>query len=246
MVRFGVESDKGKVRDINEDSFKVISGIEGLPDTFIVADGMGGHNSGEIASRMAVDLSEEHLLKFSQPDADDEAIKSFICSMMTEVNKCIHSKAKESEENFGMGTTFVIGMFLKGKLFIGHVGDSRAYLLRDNSLQRLTTDHSYIEELIKNGSLSREEARNHPKKNVITRALGCEENVEIDTYCVDVNNDDIFVFCTDGLTNMLSENEILSIINNNEEPQAICGELVKLANERGGEDNITVIVVKYS
>lgn len=243
-MRFGVESDKGIVREINEDSYKVISGKEGLPDTFIVADGMGGHNSGEIASRMAVDLSEEYLLKLSQSDLNDESILSFIRDMMTNVNKSIFSKAKESEENFGMGTTFVIGMFFNSKLFIGHVGDSRVYLLRNNSLQRLTTDHSYIEELIKNGTLSREEARNHPKKNVITRALGCEENVEIDTYCVDVNKDDLFVFCTDGLTNMLSESDILSIINNNDDPQQICSELVKLANERGGEDNITVIIVK--
>ena len=243
-MRFGVESDKGKVREINEDSFKVISGREGLPDTFIVADGMGGHNSGEIASRMAVDLSEEYLLKFSQPDANEESILSFICNMMTEVNKSIYFKAKESEENFGMGTTFIIGMFFKGKLFIGHVGDSRVYLLRNGSLQRVTTDHSYIEELIRNGSLSREEAHNHPRKNVITRALGCEENVDVDTYCVDVNSDDLFVLCTDGLTNMLGEDDILSIINSNDEPQFICSELVKIANERGGEDNITVIVVK--
>ena len=107
-MRFGVESDKGIVREINEDSYKVISGKEGLPDTFIVADGMGGHNSGEIASRMAVDLSEEYLLKLSQSDLNDESILSFIRDMMTNVNKSIFSKAKESEENFGMGTTFVI------------------------------------------------------------------------------------------------------------------------------------------
>jgi protein phosphatase len=165
---------------------------------------------------------------------------------MTEVNKNIYSKAKESEENYGMGTTFVIGIFLKGKIFIGHVGDSRVYLVRSGLLERLTTDHSYIEELIKNGSLTREEARNHPKKNVITRALGCEENVTVDTYSVDVNGEDIFILCTDGLTNMLSENDILSIINNNDEPQYSCSELVRHANERGGEDNITVIIVKNS
>ncbi len=246
IVRFGVESDRGITREINEDSYKIISGRDGLPDTFIVADGMGGHNSGELASLMAVDLSEEYLLKFFQPDIDEEGMQSFICNMMTEVNKSIFSKAKESEENFGMGTTFVIGIFLKAKLFIGHVGDSRVYLLRNGLLQRLTTDHSYIEELIKNGSLTREEAHNHPKKNIITRALGCEENVVIDTYCVDVNEDDIFILCTDGLTNMLSEDEILSVINNNDDPHYLCSELVRLANEKGGEDNITVIIVKNS
>jgi len=245
-VRFGAESDRGRVREINEDSYKVISGRDDIPDTFIVADGMGGHNSGELASRMAVDLSEEYLLNFLKPDADKEGVLSFICDMMTEVNKSIFSKARESEENFGMGTTFVIGIFLNGKLFIGHVGDSRAYLIRGGLLQKITTDHSYIEELIKNGSLTREEAHNHPKKNIITRALGCEENVEIDTYCVDVNGDDIFVLCTDGLTNMMNENEILAIINDNDAPQYSCSELVRIANERGGEDNITVIIVKNS
>jgi serine/threonine protein phosphatase PrpC len=243
-VRFGVESDRGKVREINEDSCKVITGIDGMPDTFIVADGMGGHNSGELASRMAVELSEEYLLKFLQPDENEENILALISNMMAEVNKSIYSKAKESEENFGMGTTFIIGMLFKDKLYIGHVGDSRVYLVSNGVLKQLTTDHSYIEELIRNGSLTREEAQNHPKKNVITRALGCEENVEVDTYSVDVNDEDIFIFCTDGLTNMLSEKEILSIINNNDNPQDSCSELVRAANEKGGEDNITVIIVK--
>lgn len=246
IVRFGVESDRGMVREINEDSYKVISGRDGLPDTFIVADGMGGHNSGELASLMAVDLSEEYLLKFFQPDLDEEGIQSFICDMLKEVNTNIFSKAKESEENFGMGTTFVIVIFLKDKLIIGHVGDSRVYLVRNGVLQRITTDHSYIEELIKNGSLTREEAYNHPKKNIITRALGCEENVSVDTYCIDVNDEDTFVLCTDGLTNMLNEDEILSVINSYDDPQFSCSELVRLANEKGGEDNITVIIVKNS
>lgn len=243
-MRFGFESDRGRVREINEDSCKVITGKDGIPDTFIVADGMGGHNSGELASRMAVELSEEYLLKFLQPDQNEESILALISNMMAEVNKSIYFKAKESEENFGMGTTFIIGILFKGKLFIGHVGDSRVYLVSNGALKQLTTDHSYIEELIKNGSLTREEAQNHPKKNVITRALGCEENVEFDTYSVDVKGEDIFILCTDGLTNMLSENEILSIINNNDDPQYSCSELVRIANKKGGEDNITVIIVK--
>jgi len=245
-VRFGVNSDRGKVRELNEDSYKVITGKDGIPDTFIVADGMGGHNSGELASRMAVDLSEEYLLKSLKGVGDEESIISFICSLVAEVNKSIFLKAKESEENYGMGTTFVIGIHMDGKFFIGHVGDSRAYLVRNGVLERITTDHSYIEELIKNGSLTREEAQNHPKKNVITRALGCEESVAVDTYSVNINDNDMLVLCTDGLTNMLNENEILSIINNSDEPQYSCNELVRLANEKGGEDNITVILVKNS
>ncbi len=245
-MRFGVKSDRGRVRELNEDSYKVITGKDGIPDTFIVADGMGGHNSGELASHMAVDLSEEYLLKFLNDDGGEESTVSFICSLVAEVNKSIFLKAKESEENYGMGTTFVIGILLGNKLYIGHVGDSRAYLIRNGVLERLTTDHSYIEELIKNGSLTREEAKNHPKKNIITRALGCEENVAVDTYSVDFKDDDILVLCTDGLTNMLNENEILSIIYDSDEPQYSCDELVRLANEKGGEDNITVILVKNS
>lgn len=245
-MRFGVKSDKGRVRELNEDSYKVITGKDGIPDIFIVADGMGGHNSGELASHMAVDLSEEYLLKFLKDADGGESTLSLICNLVAEVNKSIYLKAKESEENFGMGTTFVIGIRLDNKLYIGHVGDSRAYLIRNGVLERLTTDHSYIEELIKNGSLTREEARNHPKKNIITRALGCEENVEVDTYAVDLQDDDILVLCTDGLTNMLSETEILSIICECDEPQFACDELVRRANEKGGEDNITVILVKNS
>ena len=125
-------------------------------------------------------------------------------------------------------------------------GDSRLYLIRDNTIKKLTTDHSYIEELILNGSITREEAKNHPKKNIITRALGCNETILVDTLTSPVNKDDIFVLCTDGLTNMLSEYKIMEIILKNDDLNYSCNELVRLANEKGGEDNITVIIMKKS
>ncbi len=243
-MRFAFESDKGKVRELNEDSCKVIIGKNGVPDTFIIADGMGGHNSGEVASRIAVEFAQEYLQNNAESFTEEENILSEIEKLMEAANSTVYQKSKESEENAGMGTTFVVTVIFNSKFYIGHVGDSRVYLIREGKIEQLTTDHSFIEELIKNGSLTREEAENHPKKNIITRALGCEENILIDTLSIGVNKNDTFVLCTDGLSNMLTGDEILSVIANNDDINVSCGELVRLANEKGGEDNITVIIIK--
>lgn len=243
-MRFAFESDKGKVREKNEDCYKIITGVPGIPDTFIVADGMGGHNSGEVASKTAVDFSEEFLLNNAGMFTSEENILSGIVSLIDETNRVVYMKSKESEENAGMGTTFIISVLLNGKFYIGHVGDSRVYLIRDGKIEQLTVDHSYIEELVRNGTLSREEAENHPNKNIITRALGCAEEILADTLSIETKKDDIFVLCTDGLSNMLTDEKIFSITSGSDEPGMSCSELVRQANENGGEDNITVIVVK--
>lgn len=244
-MRYAAESDSGKVRELNEDSYKIIAGHQGVPDTFIVADGMGGHSSGEVASRMAVEFAEEYVLKHPDMFSKEDTL-SGIKKLMEEANRTVFLKAAETQENFGMGTTFIASVILNNVLYIGHIGDSRVYLIREGRIQRLTTDHSYIEELVRNGSLTREEAENHPKKNIITRALGCEEEALVDTLSIGIEDGDIFVLCTDGLTNMLKEDEILAIISSNGEPKDACRELVSLANEKGGDDNITVIVIKNS
>lgn len=243
-MKFAVKSDKGLVRNINEDSYNIIAGHTGIPAAFIIADGMGGHNSGEIASRMAVDLVSNHIMQFPEKISSEENISEAIEDMVQKANVSIHEMSREQGANFGMGTTFIVAVICGKKLFIGHVGDSRVYLARNGGIARITTDHSFIEELIKNGSLKREEAGNHPRKNMLTRALGCFEEILIDTYSCDVLENDTFILCTDGLTNMLGENEINDIVQKAGEPDDICNKLVSRANEYGGEDNITVIALK--
>ncbi len=238
-MRFGFKSDKGVVRKINEDSYNIIRNNDGIPYCFIVADGMGGHNSGEVASKMAVDLVTEAF-------NDDWKISGIqIADKITEViraaNRIIYENSIEHAENHGMGTTIIVSVLHKDKVIIGHVGDSRVYLIRNNTILKITTDHSFIEELVNKGTLTREEAEMHPKKNVITRAVGYEDDVSIDIYESDFFDGDIFLLCTDGLTNKLSETEIFEIVNKSDELQTACERLVAGANKKGGEDNITVL-----
>ena len=243
-MRFGVESDKGKIRELNEDYFNILSGNEKVPLTFIIADGMGGHNSGEVASKMAVDYVSKYILKHPDHISNEEDIEENIIEIMNKANEAVYFGSTQNKEYSGMGTTLIICVVLNKKMYIGHVGDSRVYLIRDGAIKRITTDHSYIEELIKNGSLTREQAKNHPKKHIITRALGCENFIEVDTYSCEIKENDIYVLCTDGLTNMVSEQQIMEVACRNEDPKEACKEMIRLANEYGGEDNTTVIVLR--
>ena len=243
-MEFAARCDRGLVREKNEDSFNIISGHKDVPITFIIADGMGGHNSGEIASKTAVDYISKTMLKFPEKKIANKDIPLYIKQIIEQANDEVLSVSKEREENHGMGTTVIVASAWADNLYIGHVGDSRLYLIREGEMQRVTTDHSYIEELVKNGTLTREEAENHPQRNKITRALGCFEEIMEDTYICEIRNGDYFVLCTDGLTNMLSENEIKDIVLSADNPEFACDTLVSKANENGGEDNITVIVIK--
>lgn len=244
MVKYAAKSDKGKVRETNEDSYKIIMNHPNIPNTFIIADGMGGHSSGELASSMAVEFAEEYILKNPDIFSQEEDVLSGIDVLVKEANNAIFSRGLESQSDFGMGTTFIVVIMLKKNIYIGHVGDSRVYLIRDNTIQKLTTDHSYIEELLKNGSLTREEAENHPKRNIITRALGCEKKVLADLISFEIRDGDTLILCTDGLTNMLTDEEILDTITKEADPESSCDKLIHWANERGGVDNVTVIVIK--
>ncbi len=250
-MRFGVKSDKGMVREINEDSYKIISGYPGIPSAFIVADGMGGHNSGEIASKLAVDFISNYILSSPSSFTAEKDIPSAISHMIEKANSSIYNSSMEHANNYGMGTTLTVAVECSGvaagcgkKLYIGHIGDSRAYVVRHSGIERITTDHSFIEELIKSGSLTREEAENHPKKNIITRALGCVESIESDIYISDIMENDIFIICTDGLTNMLGEDVIKKMAQEFDNPQEACDRMVEAANKNGGNDNITVVVIR--
>lgn len=246
-MKYGLESHKGMIRETNEDNCNVIFGNSNEDSkttaAFIVADGMGGHSAGEIASKMAVGYISERL-EHIPCDLDEKALHDYLSKSIEEINDIIYQKSMEQGPYFGMGTTLLIALFFNEKLYIVHIGDSRAYIIRDGNITQLTIDHSYVEELIKNGSLTRGEAKNHPQKHVITRALGCFEKAEVDIFACDICDNDIFILCTDGLTNMLSDEKIESIVTKSDEPQAACSELVKAANANGGNDNITVIVIR--
>lgn len=240
-MEYGIKTDIGLKRQLNEDNGSVLVGHPGVPDCFIIADGMGGHKCGEVASKQAVDSVCKHLL---ESNWENEDISGLLKEIIVSVNNELYQFSIQDESTQGMGTTLIVTVLKNNRLYIGHVGDSRVYLVRDNNIQKITWDHSFIEELVKNGSITKDEAVNHPKKNMITRAVGYENDLQVDTYEIEVFENDRVLLCTDGLTNMLTEDEIMQIITNIENPQEACDTLVQNANNKGGEDNITVIIGK--
>ncbi len=243
-MEIGVKTSKGKIREINQDSY-YISTDENCP-LFIIADGMGGHKAGEVASKLAVEIiSSSFENQIKNIEMDDNSIINAIKNSIWRANDEIYRKSIENEEYSGMGTTVTMAYETNGNIFIGHVGDSRAYLLRDNTLYQITKDHSLVEELVKNGTITREEARFHPQKNIITRAVGTNKEVEIDLIVKERTKGDILLLCTDGLTNMLNDEEIKELLIINDDMQKACELLVQLSNEKGGLDNISVVAIKF-
>jgi len=243
-MEVGAKTSIGRIRDINQDSY-YISPNNKYP-LFIIADGMGGHKAGEIASKMAVEIISSSLENDSENIIMDENyIINRIKNSIWRANDEIYKKSLERNECSGMGTTVTLVWDINGKFYIGHVGDSRAYLLRGNNLYQITEDHSLVEELIRNGSISREEAKHHPQKNIITRAVGTNKDIEVDIIVEDKYKGDILLLCTDGLTNMLNDDEIKELLLVNENIQKACEYLVELSNNKGGFDNISVVAIKY-
>jgi protein phosphatase len=243
-MKFAVKTDIGQKRERNEDSYNIIVNNDKAPVSFIIADGMGGHNSGEIASRLAVDFVSNYITSNPDEFSVESEISEKISALIAKANDLIIDNAKRNEKNSGMGTTIIVSMVLNNKIYIGNVGDSRAYLIRNGKIEQITVDHSYIEELLKSGSITKEEAVNHPQKNIITRALGSSKEVKADTFSVELQKKDSILFCTDGLTNMLNDDEILKAITESKEPEEICQKLIKGSIANGGEDNITVIIIR--
>lgn len=234
------KSDIGKARDKNQDYF-YIPKEEGDIDLLILADGMGGYNGGELASKIAVDSAKEYICNNYNPEVPREEILVLIKKAMEYANIKVYERAQEQEELEGMGTTLEICLINKNKVYIGHIGDSRVYRIRKQFMRRLTTDHSYVEELVKDGKITREEAWHHPKKNMLMKALGCEETIEPDVMVKGFLKGDILLISSDGLTNMIRENEIYDIVT---QERINVDELIDKANDAGGLDNITVIVAK--
>ena len=234
MVKVYTATDVGRVREVNEDSFTVIA-----PETYVVADGMGGHAAGEVASRILVDTAKE-LLDRPEVFYSELVLKKAVLR----ANDAILSQASEVPEYAGMGTTATL-FHREGEQGIwAHVGDSRIYLLRGQELCQITRDHSLVEDLVENGSITREEARNHPRKNILTRAVGAEENLLVDTGSLRLQNGDRLLLCSDGLTNMVTDAQIQEILQDGH-PMDKAAVLVQKALEAGGTYNITAIVVEY-
>ncbi|MEN8904713.1 MAG: Stp1/IreP family PP2C-type Ser/Thr phosphatase [Clostridiales bacterium] len=243
-MRFSVRSDTGLIRTVNEDSFFIKSSYENLPDIYIIADGMGGHNAGEIASKTAAEYTGEVLLNTPGAFLEEENLTASIIEAMEKANQKVFEMSKAKSENSGMGTTLIAAVVYGKKLYIGHIGDSRVYILKKGIISKITSDHSLVEELLRSGTLTKEEAENHPKKNIITRAIGCSVVIDVDLYEYDIENGDIILMCTDGLTNMVNENQIRDIVQNSKDLGTASENLINKANENGGEDNTTVILFR--
>lgn len=235
------KSDIGKARNMNQDYYYIASEEDGAK-LYIIADGMGGYNGGEIASKLAVNSAKSYILNnLNKIEHNKEAIMELIKNAVEYANMVVYEKSKEDKELQGMGTTLDVCLIQGNKLYIGHVGDSRVYRIRKEFFRKLTVDHSYVQQLVKDGTITKEEAYNHPKKNMLTKALGCTAYVEPDVMVKGFLKDDILLMTSDGLTNMLQDEEIYNIIK--EEPEKATEKLIEKANELGGYDNITVVII---
>ena len=236
------KTDIGKAREMNQDFYYVSDEINGMR-LCILADGMGGYKGGEIASSLATTSAKEYIqVRFDKIEPTMENIQNLIREAMNYANEVVYKRSRENEELDQMGTTLEICIIYGNKIYIGHIGDSRIYRIRQEIMRKITVDHSYVQKLIKDGTITKEEAIYHPKKNMLMKALGCEEEIEPDVMVKGFNSGDIILICSDGLTNMIAEQEIYNIIVTDIENA--CSNLVKKAKELGGTDNITVILIK--
>ena len=224
-------TDVGRQRSANEDSLVL------QPPFFAVADGMGGARAGEVASAIAAEA-------FEGATAAGEAAEAQLARILREANRRIYDLAVTDESRRGMGTTLTAAKVHDGEVSLGHVGDSRAYRMRDGELEQITRDHSLVAELERSGQITAEAAEHHPQRSIITRALGPEPDVEVDTYTLSAREGDLFLLCSDGLTSMISDDEVAAILRTSATLDDAADALIKAANQSGGKDNITVVLFR--
>jgi len=236
-------TDIGKIRENNEDSFLELN-VDNSSEKLlllVVADGMGGHLAGEVASKTVVNSIEDYF------KSQDNNLKNALGSLKNSIevaNQNVMQASKDKEELKGMGSTCTAMLILNNKTFLAHVGDSRAYLVRDKKITQLTKDHTLAEKMLDSGIISKEEAKSSPHRNMLIKAVGISDDIEVETYDpFTANQGDVFLLCSDGLTEYIDEEEICSILNIYE-PEEACKLLVNMANKRGGKDNITVQITK--
>ncbi len=236
-MQFYGMSNKGKVRGNNEDFYHVSDSDIKL---FVVADGMGGVNAGEVASALAVSSIVDYIN--SHYDVADRAL--LLRQAISSANSVVYNTSRSSSKYESMGTTVVCALIDGDMLNVANVGDSRCYLFSKNELNQISTDHSYVQELIDSGMLTKEQARVHPNRNLITRAIGIERFVKIDTFCIDWKPNDKLLLASDGLTGMISEEKMKDILNSDGDCKSIVEQLIDAANNAGGCDNITAVLVQ--
>ena len=231
---YAVVSDTGRRRRRNEDNYVV------APPLFAVADGMGGAQAGEVASGLAASALEEDSTGL------DNALER-VDALIQEANRRIFDRASTDPSASGMGTTMTVALVEGMTVVIGHVGDSRAYLVRGDTMEQLTEDHSLVNELLKSGKLSEEEAQIHPQRSVITRAVGTDPDVDVDVFTIEAEDGDVFLICSDGLTDMVSDVDILDLVDRNRSDlEKAVRALVQFANKEGGDDNITAVAFRIA
>ena len=240
-MKFVIKSDVGQRRKVNEDAAGYFESKNHIP-LMMVCDGIGGHNAGEIASSMALMLIGQSWEKTEFNDIEE--VYQWLIQKIEEVNDAIYTRSTQYEDLYGMGTTLVIASVVGNQLMIANVGDSRAYVLRNFQLKQLTEDQSLVNALLKSGEITPEEAENHPNKNIVTQSLGVTSSVEIDFVRMTVKDEDTLLLCSDGLSDMLSQEEIRNVMNHYSDIEQQVEKAVQEANEAGGRDNITVVIAK--
>ena len=236
------ETETGRVRDHNEDSILRLGGEQSPPGVdalLVVADGMGGHAAGEVASKLTVEHIEQHFTSGAFASATADEFEEALRTLLQNVNQVVYTAGQDTDKR-GMGTTCTLVAIKDNHLYFAHVGDSRAYLLRGKKLEQVTDDHSWVEEMVRAGSLSKEEARTHPNRNVITRAIGLDASVVVDTGGCALRDGDLVILCSDGLNSMISDEEIHDVLARSSHKTA-CTELIATANQSGGHDNTSVV-----
>jgi PPM family protein phosphatase len=239
LLKASFQTDQGKVRSHNEDSGAVIQ-ISASDVFAVVADGMGGHNAGDVASQMAVDYIRDHLNTYIKEKIETANI---IQSLIEDANTSIYTYANEHPECHGMGTTVVLVRATEDEVSLGHVGDSRCYHIHDQTIRMLTDDHTLVNELVKSGQITTEEAEYHPRKHVVMRSVGTDAKVRIDNLNYSWEPGDYLLICSDGLSNKVPANLMLEVATEDGSLEDKVNQLVKMANDAGGEDNITLILL---
>ncbi len=233
-------TDVGQKRTVNQDFvFTSETPVGNLPNLFVVADGMGGHKAGDFASSYAVEV----LLSTIREDENSNPVKIIRAAIET-ANTQLLREASDNEAMSGMGTTMVLVTIVGHYAYVANVGDSRLYLIDENKISQITKDHSLVEEMVRMGEISRDDARNHPDKNIITRALGAGRDVDVDFFDVRLTPGDILLLCSDGLSNMVPDEDIRQVILTSETLEEAGRRLVSMANDNGGRDNIAVVLVE--
>jgi protein phosphatase len=251
----GHASDKGRVREINEDSYLTLTPPSTAPEikaVMMVADGVGGANAGEVASGTLVELfwhwfANNNYGEFVHYNpAHEDYFIAVLKDLLEYANENLYKLANTNSHLSDMGTTGTVGILTRGRLYVGHVGDTRAYLLRQGALRQLTIDHSWVNDELAAGRMSPEQARDHPKRNVVSRVLGASTLLRVDRKAYPVQHNDMLIYTSDGLTGLVNDREMQQIVLASNNPQEACNRLIDLSNERGGQDNITVLISQIS